>query len=154
MVWTKIGAIASLISSIGVFSAVFVALLPIFKEKKHKKDLARVIRLQMLIEIKDLIRTMGDKLIVAKERNVTDPKHPINIPKENLILLTDLKDLFKDAVYLTQEDSGSLSEIFRLYRDGSFDHKGLDIEFGYVDSVKKKTEELRDLLIKNIDCKK
>ena len=84
----------SIFTAIGVFTAAFIALIPIFRSHFHGRKKKRVIRLQLLIEVNDLIRTFKDKQIVRDEKGL-EPNDTINIPKENKDILKKLNQTLR-----------------------------------------------------------
>jgi len=119
------------LSTIGILSAVIVALMPIFKEWFHKLKVTKVIRVQILTEVLELKNSLEDK-----RNHLKSHKTAILNEKDKQILIS-LENHFQKASFLKYKEIRFLNRTVSFLRqitdkNGPLDDITIDLLYSHV----------------------
>lgn len=130
--------------SIVTFGVIFVALLPIFREKQNKIKYAKVLRAQIRLELYELIFSFKDKLDDI-ERHPEKGKAR-KFKDVDLLAIIHLEKLFENVTYLTDKEFLLFDKLMAQYRAYTFPHLRKAVGETGIQKMKKTTEQLVKML--------
>jgi hypothetical protein len=103
------------ISSMLTFGAIVVALLPVFREMRHKLKYRRILREQLYNEIKDF-----QSFLILKIVTETDGKsgQNVNIDRIDEERLNKIQQSFEKSTYLGNFERKELANMIQTFRAG------------------------------------
>ena len=126
---------------------IVIALVPIFREKRYKKQCERILRTQIRINLSELISSFKDKLkhIEINPTITTFRK----FKSQDIIAITNLENLLENAQSLTDSELKFFAKLMEQYQTYTFPHlkKGIDKEG--IENMKKTAEQLMSKLEEN-----
>ncbi len=110
--------------SFATFLAVIVALFPIFKEWRHNLKYKRILREQILIEIRDIKQSYSGKIDCYKQTayNTENKEMAYIIPDHDKDFFHRLGDSFEKSTYISEKERKYIGILLKLFREGSY-HK-------------------------------
>ena len=127
---------------------IIIALIPIFREWKHKKRFTRVLRAKLRVELSELIASFSDKIRHINHNPKLEPVRKFKY--EDLQIIDRLEKLFEDSTYLTYREFKIFDILMIQYRAYTFLYQRKAIDKPGLISMRKTADLLRAYLYYNL----
>lgn len=99
---------------IASFLVIIIALIPIFREWLHNFKYRKILREQILIELRDIEDSYSGKVNFLKLP--TEGRFPLEVPEHDKELFKRLETSFEKSTYLTNEERNKIGLLIRTFR--------------------------------------